>query len=134
MRLFPSSGVEDNSPCRLGRGVLVCQRNVDAPHVTQTEDSKGFKLLGNFMSGRETGALINTCEAPYLLERDLASAPFGIQGHRNTSGIQELLSHVPCATVHTCARSCRRPYIALHIQAAYHHWVWGIPRKQRGDF
>lgn len=61
--------------------------------MTQTEDSRGFKWLGNFMSGRETGTLINTCEAPYLDERDLPSSPFGIQGHRNASGIQVLLSH-----------------------------------------
>lgn len=38
------------------------------PHVTQTEDSKGFKLLGNFKSGRESETLINTCGAPYLHE------------------------------------------------------------------
>lgn len=65
------------------------------PHVRQTEDSKGFKLLGNFMGSRESETLINTCGAPYLHERDLPSFHFGIQGHRNASGIQELLSHAP---------------------------------------
>lgn len=136
--LFPSSGVRDNSPCGLGRGVLVCRSNVDVlcPHVTQTEDSKGFKVLGNFMSGRESETLINTCEAPYLHERDLSSAPFGIQGHRNASGIQELLSQAPCVI----GQSIRAPRAAggriLRYTSKLHTTTgFGVStRKLRSDF
>lgn len=52
--------------------------------------------LGNLTNGRETRTLINTCEVLSLHERDLPSSPFGIQGHRNASGVQESLSHGPC--------------------------------------
>lgn len=101
--------------------------------MTQAEDSKGFKLLGHFMSGRESETLINTA---YLHERDLPSSPFWYPGAPQCQRPPELLSHVPCVigqSIHAPGAAGGR--ILCYISKLHTTTGFGVStRVQRSDF
>lgn len=130
MWLFPSSGFQNNSRSRLGRGVPEQRRR---PHATQTEDGKGFKVLGNFMNVRESGTLIIHVK-DFIYTSGIYHHPLLVsRGTAMQAASKNGFPHPPHMIGQSITRT-RRPYIALHIQAAYRHWVCSIHEEAKKWF